>query len=84
MGIGFGKWAAKKVAETITKVKPGTKFKGQSTIEAIKKKGKEFKSKTADEAKKAQEAEFKKKIVDKENRKKEFRKSGFYKYFTNQ
>ena len=28
MGIGFGKWAAKKVAETITKVKPGTKFKG--------------------------------------------------------
>ena len=63
MGIGFGKWAAKKVAETITKVKPGTKFKGQSTVEAIKKKGKEFKKK---------------------KEKEEFRKSGFYKYFTNQ
>jgi len=61
MGIGFGKWAAKKVAETITKVKPGTKFKGQSTIESIKSKSKKFKSKMADEAKKAQEAEFKKK-----------------------
>ena len=61
MGIGFGKWAAKKVAETITKVKPGTKFKGQSTVEEIKSKGKTFKSKMADEAKKAQEAEFKKK-----------------------
>ena len=61
MGIGFGKWAAKKVAETITKVKPGTKFKGQSTVEAIKSKSKTFKSKMADEAKKAQEAEFKKK-----------------------
>ena len=57
----LAKWGGKKVAETITKVKPGTKFKGQSTIEAIKKKGKEFKSKMADEAKKAQEAEFKKK-----------------------
>ena len=45
----------------ITGVKSGTKFKGQSTIEVIKKKGKEFKSKMADEAKKAQEAEFKKK-----------------------
>ena len=42
-------------------VKTGTKFKGQSTVEAIKKKGKAFKSKMADEAKKAQEAEFKKK-----------------------
>ena len=51
----------KKVLETITKVKPGTKFKGQSTIEAIKRKGKTFKIKMADEAKKAQEAEFKKK-----------------------
>ena len=61
MGIGFGKWAAKKDAETITKVKPGTKFKGQSTKESIKSKGKTFKSKMADEAKKAQEAEFKKK-----------------------
>ena len=60
MGIGFGKWAAKKAAETITKVKPGTKFKGQSTVEEIKSKGKTFKSKMADEAKKAQEAEFKK------------------------
>ena len=61
MGIGFGKWAVKKVAETITKVKPGTKFTGQKTKESIIKKGKEFKSKLADEAKKAQEAEFKKK-----------------------
>ena len=42
-------------------VKTGTKFKGQSTVEAIKKTGKAFKSKMADEAKKAQEAEFKKK-----------------------
>ena len=46
--------------ESITGVKSGTKFKGQSTIEVIMKKGKEFKSKMADEAKKAQEAEFKK------------------------
>ena len=61
MGLGFGKWAVKKVAETITKVKPGTKFKGQRTIESIKSKGKTLKSKMADEAKKAQEAEFKKK-----------------------
>ena len=61
MGLGFGKWASKKVVETITKVKPGTKFKGQSTVEAIKIKSKKFKSKMADEAKKAQEAEFKKK-----------------------
>ena len=45
----------------ITGVKSGTKFKGQSTIEVIKKKGKEFKSKMADEAKKAQKAEFEKK-----------------------
>ena len=52
----------------ITGVKPGTRFKGQSTVKEIKEKGKQFK----------------KKIVDKENRKKEFRKSGFYKYFTNQ
>ena len=52
MGIGFRKWAAKKVAETITKVKPGTKFKGQSTVESIKTKSKEFKKKMADEAKK--------------------------------
>ena len=42
-------------------VKPGTKFKGQSTVEAIKSKSKKFKSNIADEAKKAQEAEFKKK-----------------------
>ena len=61
MGIGFGKWAAKKVAETITKVKPGTKFTGQKTKESIIEAGKKFKSKLADEAKKAQEAEFKKK-----------------------
>ena len=45
----------------ITGVKPGTKFKGQSTVESIIKKGKEFKSKMADEAKKAKEAEWKKK-----------------------
>jgi hypothetical protein len=45
----------------ITGVKPGTKFKGQSTVESIIKKGKEFKSKLADEAKKAKEAEWKKK-----------------------
>ena len=57
----LAKWGGKKVAETITKVKPGTKFKGQSTVEEIKSKGKTFKSKMADEAKKAQEAEFKKK-----------------------
>ena len=42
-------------------VLPGTKIKGQSTVESIIKKGKKFKSKLADEAKKAQEAEFKKK-----------------------
>ena len=59
--VKWGPKGTKKVAETITKVKPGTKFKGQSTIESIKKKGKEFKSKMADEAKKAQEAEWKKK-----------------------
>ena len=51
----------KKVLETISKIKPGTKFKGQSTIESIKSKSKKFKSKMADEAKKPQEAEFKKK-----------------------
>ena len=42
-------------------VKPGTKFKGQSTVESIKTKSKEFKKKLADEAKRAQEAEWKKK-----------------------
>ena len=62
MGIGFGKWAAKKVYKTITKIKPTpTTAEGQSIIETIKKKGRVFKSKMADEAKKAQEAEFKKK-----------------------
>ena len=55
--VGF--WI--RAGKTIVGTKPGTKFKGQSTVEAIKKKGKEFKSKMADEAKKAQEAEFKKK-----------------------
>ena len=35
MGIGFGKWATKKVAETITKVKPLKKFEGQKTKESI-------------------------------------------------
>ena len=52
---GTAAWGA------IKGVKPGIKFKGQSTVEAIKKKGKAFKSKMADEAKRAQEAEFKKK-----------------------
>jgi len=59
--VGWFIRGGKKVAETITKVKPGTKFKGQSTVESIKTKSKEFKKKMADEAKKAQEAEFKKK-----------------------
>ena len=36
MGIGFGKWAAKKAAETITKVKPGTNLGGK-TVEQWKK-----------------------------------------------
>ena len=53
--------AGKAAWGAIKGVKPGTKFKGQSTVEAIKKKGKAFKSKMADEAKRAQEAEFKKK-----------------------
>ena len=55
--VGF--WL--RAGKTIVGTKPKVKIKGQSTIEAIKKKGKEFKSKTADEAKKAQEAEIKKK-----------------------
>ena len=59
--LKWGPKGGKKIAETITKVKPGTKFKGQSTVESIIKKGKEFKSRLADEAKKAQEAEWKKK-----------------------
>ena len=54
--VGF--WI--RAGKTIVGTKPKVKFKGQSTVEAIKKKGKEFKSKMADEAKKAQEAEFKK------------------------
>ena len=58
--MSWKKHAGKKVFEFLTP-KPNVKIKGQSTIEAIKKKGKEFKSKMADEAKKAQEAEFKKK-----------------------
>ena len=58
--MSWKKHAGKYVFEMIAP-KPKVKIKGQSTIEAIKKKGKEFKSKMADEAKKAQEAEFKKK-----------------------
>ena len=57
--MSWKKHAGKYVFEMIAP-KPKVKIKGQSTIEAIKKKGKEFKSKMADEAKKAQEAEFKK------------------------
>ncbi len=53
--------AGKAAWGAIKGVKPGIKFKGQSTVEAIKKKGKAFKSKMADEAKRAQEAEWKKK-----------------------
>jgi hypothetical protein len=53
--------AGKAAWGAIKGVKPGTKFKGQSTVESIKTKSKEFKSKMADEAKKAQEAEWKKK-----------------------
>ena len=41
--------------------KPKVKFKGQSTVEAIKSKSKKFKSMVADEARRAREAEFKKK-----------------------
>ena len=59
--VGWFIRGGKKVAETITKVKPGTKFTGQKTKESIIEAGKKFKSKLADEAKKAQEAEFKKK-----------------------
>ena len=53
--------AGKAAWGAIKGVKPGTKFKGQSTVEAIKSKSKKFKSMMADEAKKAQEAEWKKK-----------------------
>ena len=53
--------AGKAAWGAIKGVKPGIKFKGQSTVEAIKSKSKKFKSKMADEAKRAQEAEFKKK-----------------------
>ena len=59
--VGWFIRGGKKVAETITKVKPGTKFTGQKTKESIIEAGKKFKSKLADEAKKAQEAELKKK-----------------------
>ena len=65
--VGFWIRAGATGLKTIKGVKPGTKFKGQSTIEEIKKKGKEFKKK-----------------IKSEESKKEFRKSGFYKYFTNQ
>ena len=59
--VGFWIRAGAAGLKTIKGVKPGTKFKGQSTVEAIKSKSKKFKSNIADEAKKAQEAEFKKK-----------------------
>ena len=49
MGIGFGKWATKKVAETITKVKPLKKFEGQKTKESIIKAGKKKKDKIKSE-----------------------------------
>ena len=62
------KWKTGKYVFEMLTPKPNLKIKGQSTVKEIKEKGKQFK----------------KKIVDKENRKKEFRKSGFYKYFTNQ
>ena len=54
------KWLAKKGLSMLVP-KPNVKIKGQSTVEAIKKKGKAFKSKMADEAKKIKEEEFKKK-----------------------
>ena len=59
----MSKWirAGQKGWGAITGVKPGTKFKGQSTVEEIKSKSKKFKSKIADEAKKAKEEEFRKK-----------------------
>ena len=49
MGIGFGKWATKKVAETITKVKPLKKFEGKKTKEAIVEAGKKKKEKIVKE-----------------------------------
>ena len=57
--VGFWIRSGAAGLKAIKGVKPGTKFKGQSTVETIKKKSKEFKSKMAGEAKKAQEAEFK-------------------------
>ena len=55
----MSKWirAGQKGWGAITGVKPGTKFKGQSTVETIKKKSKKFKNTMVDETK----AEFKKK-----------------------
>ena len=46
--VGF--WI--RAGKTIVGTKPKVKFKGQSTIEAIKKKGKEFKKKIADDERK--------------------------------
>ena len=57
--VGFWIRAGAAGLKAIKGVKPGKKFKGQSTVETIKKKSKEFKSKMAGEEKKAQEAEFK-------------------------
>ena len=59
--VGWFIRGGKKAYETITKIKPGTKFKGQKSKEQIIEASRKFKSKMADEAKRAQEAEFKKK-----------------------
>ena len=45
----LAKWGGKKVAETITKVKPFKKFEGQKTKESIIKAGKEKKEKIVKE-----------------------------------
>ena len=52
LGLGFklkNTLKTKKVAETITGVKPGAKFEGQKTKESIIKAGKEKKKKIVDE-----------------------------------
>ena len=55
----MSKWKTGKYVFNMLVPKPKEKFKGQSTVEAIKSKSQKFKSMMADEAKKAQEAEFK-------------------------
>ena len=62
--VGWFIRGGKKVAETITKVKPGTKFTGQKTKESIIEAGKKFKSKLADEAKKKKKKKSWKNYVD--------------------